>query len=340
MPSGAMTIRNIYLALRPPAVGSFVPEWAIAVFSSRESSTLLAQTIQALLRAAQRDSVIDIIVNGNDALAQEVSKFVGSLRANSAKYVLLRVWLVARGDKAHAWNQYLYGIWAGADLAFFVDGYARVYPQAMTRIAAAMAEDTYALAATGVPSRGRSAGRLSAQLRAERGIHGNLYALRGAVLNTLRHKGFMLPLGIYRTDPLLGAVVKFNLDPARYRWDPRRVRVVSEASWDHTPLSVWKSADWPVQLQRVFRQGQGRLENLAVRRHLHLEGNLPETLPETRTELVTRWMEGHPRELWHALRRHPLAACSLFGVRRHKDWSGVGIPPQLLTQSMLGSRSQ
>ena len=329
--------RTVYLDLKPRDPNAISPEWTVAIFASRESATVLAQSIQALLRAIETYAFVDIIVNGNERLAQEIAEFVGGLRLDLGKSLLLRVWEVAQGDKAHAWNQYLYGIWAGAELAFFVDGYVRVQRHAFTRIADAMRDDRHALAATGVPSQGRSAAKLRAQIIAENGIHGNLYSIRGMTLEALRREVFILPLGIYRTDALLGAAIKFNLDPVRYRWDPQRVRVVPDASWSHTPLSAMRPADWLAQLRRILRQGRGVFENLAIRRHLDIERRSLAMLPETAADLVNNWMESHPGEVWRAIVKRPLAAFSLRSVKRRIDWSKVGIAPRMLAELRSGT---
>ena len=308
------------------------------MFAYRESPEILAQSILALLKAVGPNTVIDVIVNGNELLAVEAARFVDSLKLDGHGCVVsLRIWHVAQGDKAHAWNQYLYGIWEGAEMAFFVDGYVRVHSTALARMSAAMARDNHALAATGVPSRGNSASSMKARMLAEHGIHGNLHVIRGVTLEKLREQKFILPLGIYRTDSLLGAAMKFNLDPVRYGWDSQRIHVVADASWDHTPLSVAKPSDWAAHFKRMMRQGQGVFENLAIRRHLGIESQPLGTLPETACELANVWMKNHQQEWFAALIKHPLAMLSLNRIRRPRDWSDAFIPPRLLVQNMKQS---
>ena len=329
-------LRKGYVDLKLEVQQPFVPDWSVAIFSSRESPDTLADSVRAVLAAIERNAFVDIIVNGNEPLAQDIAGFVGRLKPNPAGRLLLRVWYVAQGDKAHAWNQYLYGIWPGAGLAYFVDGYVRVHRHAFMRIATALAEDSHALAATGVPSQGHSSAKLRAEMQRSNGIHGNLYAVRAPVLEALRQRQFILPLGIYRTDPLLGAAIKFNLDPARHPWDRHRIRIVLDASWEHTPLSMTKPADLNTQLRRALRQGRGTFELLAIRQHLDMERNSLETLPETVTDLVSHWMAKQPGQFWRALARRPLSAFSLHGIKQKRDWSNATIPPRMLAVSGTG----
>ena len=333
--SGA-ALRKGYLDLKLEAQQPFVPEWSVAIFSSRESAGTLVKSVRAVLSAIERDAFVDIIVNGNEPLAQEIAGFVDGFKPDMAGRLLLRLWFIAEGDKAHAWNQYLYGIWPGARLTYFVDGYVRVHRHAFTRIATALAEDSHAMAATGVPTQGRTSAKLRADMQRSNGIHGNLYAVRAPVLDALRQRRFILPLGIYRTDSLLGAAIKFNFDPARHRWDRHRIRVVLEASWEHTPLSVTRLADLKAQLRRVLRQERGTLELLAIRQHLDMERNSLESLPETVTDLVNEWLQNQPGQLWRTLARRPLSVLSLRSIRQKRDWSKATIPPRMLAVSAIG----
>lgn len=328
-------MKEAYLALSARDTKPATSRWAVALFTSRESIEVLSRTILALVPAIQSSTCVDVVVNRNHTLALQASKLVQGIGVAEGE-TRLRVWRVITGDKAHAWNQYVYGIWPGAERTFFVDGYVRVHPQALRRLSEALDADEHALAATGIPHCGRSAETLARQMEAEHGIHGNLYLLRGQVLKFLRHQSFTLPLGIYRTDPLLGAVIKFSLDPTRYNWDPMRIHVVREASWDYRPLSSRNPGDWLIQFRRIFRQGRGVFENLAAQRHLDHEHRPLADLPETASELIGQWMTSHPREVWRAIVRRPIASLALHSGGNPKVWSDVHVPPELMAERSLG----
>ena len=63
-----------------------------------------------------------------------------------------RVWYLDVPDKGHTWNEYVRVLWAGGDVAFFIDGYAIVEEQALARIASALDANPEAWAASGTPS--------------------------------------------------------------------------------------------------------------------------------------------------------------------------------------------
>lgn len=281
---------------------------SVAVFSARETPEVLHGTVLAAVEASRGFAACcDVIVNGpsaalahglRDRLAQGGALLQG---------VTLRIFHLPVADKAHAWNTYVHALWPRSALAFFIDGYARVMPDALASIRHGMGDDPDILGGTGVPTHGRSAMRLREQMLRSGGIHGNLYALRGWVMAHFRATGFRLPLGLYRTDPTIGSAVKFRLDPARHEWNERRLFVDAGATW-----SVAAAAPSPIgaiagQFRRMLRQAQGMLENRAVRQHLAVERRKPEALPRTAHTLVMDWVEQHPGEARALFRRHPLA---------------------------------
>lgn len=309
-------------------------KWSVAIFSSREALGTLTSSVRAILGAASSAATtIDVIVNGNQILANKTGSYVEGLHPARKARTLIRVWYVSLSDKAHAWNQYVHSIWPVSDIAYFVDGYVEVMPNALALISDGLVASPDALAASGVPTMGRSSKMLRALMLREGGIHGNLYAVRGKVLARLRVAGFRLPLGIYRTDSLLGAVMCFGLDPAKNDWNTSRVLVHPHATWAFRPLNWQSTTDIRSHTQRVMRQAQGILENLAVREHLAIQRRAPQSLPRTSSELVGAWIDAFPMSAMRIFIAKPLCLLAARRLRRHRDWSQSTVPPLLITQA-------
>lgn len=296
--------------------------WSVAIFTSRENVAILSATINAALVACTcaEQVTVDVVVNGNRELAEQAVLLANECPATGAK-LRLRIWYVALGDKSHAWNEYVHHIWPESDLAFFVDGYTQVFPDALSLIAAAMKSAPQAMAGTGVPTMGLSARSAASRMRREPGIYGNLYAVRGDVMKILRSKGFHLLLGMYRTDSLLNASICFGLNPARFQWDSSRVVVEWRASWSFRPLRFWRLADIRSYIKRIMRQAQGVIITEAVKQHLAVERRPPEMLPKTVTELVQQWLASRSRGADFLLRFHPLYRIALRRLLEPRDWS-------------------
>jgi hypothetical protein len=306
------------------------PERCVAVFSSREPTGVLEKTVLAALDASgARSTIIDVLVNGNAGLARDLRARLdrGRLQRDDVR---IRVWFIALADKAHAFNEYVHRLWPGGAVGYFIDGYARPDAHAFDAIADALDADAFPLGATGVPTAGRSARSLRTSMVGGGGIHGNLYALRGAVVDEIRATGCRLPLGLYRTDAMVGAWLAFGLDPARNDWDLRRVKVVTDANWDFDPLSLWRLRDLAAHMRRWRRQRQGQIENRAVRHFLAVRRLHPRLLPATMTELVTAWLAADRDGARRFFLRHPLTRLMLDAMRTQRDWSAASIPPRLV----------
>lgn len=310
-------------------------DWAVAIFAARETAGTLASCLQAALQSCgSKRTVIDVLVNGNRALADQFSQYVDDFKLRrtgkqSAGNAVVRVWFIPFGHKAHAWNVYLHTIWPGGDVNYFIDGYVQVRPDAFMLLDERLTATTGALGATGIPTSGRSARKLAKQMLTEGGMHGNLHAIRGSALSNMKQTGFRLPLGLYRTDSLIGAVLMFRLDPAKNAWDAKRVVVHPQVTWHVAPASLWTPKDLSAQYKRKLRQAQGALENRAVREHLAIGKRDPVLLPRTANELVNRWLADHPEQAKKAFLSQPLTFYAARKLRRHRDWSIADLPPVL-----------
>ena len=244
----------------------------------------------------------------------------------------MRVWFVTMGDKAHAWNEYVERLWPISKVAFFIDGAAMPHTNAFDAITSGLESHSEAWGATGVPTCGISARSQREMLLTEGGIHGNLYAVRGVILNKLIDAGFKLPRGIYRTDPLLAAALCFSLDPSRNNWNIKRIHVESKATWDYDALRWWRVRDLHTHFKRIKRQKQGVLENAAIKHWLAVEKRLPSDLPHSAVEMVKNWIDNHPREAQELFSMHPGCREALKIMTAQRDWSAIATPPIFMGQ--------
>ena len=313
----------------------------VVIFASRETPEVLRQTISAASVASEHAlaadtvsvqcAVIDVLVNGNPTLAEAAAQHTKAICVNVTSALRLRVWHLALADKAHAWNQYVEAIWPGSGLAFFVDGYVRLWPATIARLAQRVGTSSMALAGSGVPTVGRSVAAETRAMLAEGGIHGNCFCITAATLQQMKRAGFRLPLGLYRGDAMIGAVLAYRLDPAQHAWDLKNaVLVEPKASWDMQGMRYWRLADWHALWRRRGRQAQGRLENLAMRDHLSIRRLPVRALPRTVAELVLDWAQRHPEEAAKACRSDRRVAQALGGFQTPRDWHAAELAPALV----------
>lgn len=308
---------------------------AIAITAARESVATLTDVVRATVVAAGPNSCIDVLVNGNRELATGLAAKLGDTALEGEPGTQLNIWYLAFGDKAQTLNVIFHTLRRNAHLFYFLDGYAQPRRDAFTILENALNDDSDALAATGVPSLGRSAKQQSLAMQRTGGLHGNLFALPQSTMNEIRERGFRLPMGLYRVDSLIGAVLNFKFDPARYPWKPARIVVAPEATWTFTPLSVWNLRDLQTHLKRVWRQNTGVLENMAIKDHLVRQCRGAEQLPATAPELVLNWWHGrHGPSLLQRL-RNPLWELAIRKFNKPRDWSDAPKPPLRIYSSHL-----
>lgn len=303
--------------------------WSVAVFTSREDLAAAVTTVDAVLAAVDvHETVVDVLVNGNDGLARELASQYQATDHPVSGLTTLRIWRLPLHDKAATWNAFIYTIAPEADVVFFVDGYAGVAPGRLTRLAHRLHESPAALAAAAVPSVGRSAALMRARMVVEPQIHGSLYALRGDTARALRLAAFRMPLGMYRVDSLLSSVVALNLAPASSPWSYDRIAMAEDATWSLRSDRLASRRGFRTHVKRFVRQALGVLEAQAFKEFLVVRQAPLASLPPTDLELVTDWMKRRPARAVATIVRHPLALLELARLSR-SDWTSRDAPPQL-----------
>lgn len=313
------------------------PVWSIGIFTARESIETLIACINAAILACQgKCFTIDVLVNGNRALAESAAQAAANIRLMRPPDAV-RVWYLALADKAHTWNEYVHQICPHSDTTFFIDGYAEVNPNALALLAEALDNSPDALAATGVPTDGRSAQVIRSSMIQNGGIHGNLFALSTYAMTQFQARKFRLPLGLYRTDPLIGAVMMYRFSPSKFCWNRCRIVVHPHASWVVKQDPVWSRTKLLGHMRRLLRQAQGELENRAAREHLSIRQLEPETMARTINGFVNEWTAAHPAQARHVFLTRPLTYFAARILKQEKNWFAATIPAQLLAVSNTAS---
>ncbi|MBV5298719.1 MAG: hypothetical protein JZU64_11480 [Rhodoferax sp.] len=307
--------------------------WSLAMFVARETPSVLMRSVAAVLAATRPRMTIEILTNGNTALAQTIAGgLIQGLQIPAA--VNLRLWHIPYGDKANAWNQFLHHIWQDQPLAFFVDGYARPRPDALRVLGDAVMGSHCANAGSGVPTIGFSATALRTHMLKNGGFHGNLCCVTGDSIARIKQRGIRLPVGLYRTDSLMETILAYDLDPAINEWDDARVVVHGAASWDTDKLVWWHRSSLLVYWSRQLRQAQGNLEKQAFKDFFDKRQLVPELLPANCREMIEDWMLRCPRLAQATLRGHPLRQRALQRLLQEPNPLPQSLLPTLIWSSV------
>lgn len=179
------------------------------------------------------------------------------------------------GDKCNAWNVFVHetvpSACPGRPIYFFMDGDARAIPGSFRAMAAVLEHEPQANAVGAPPASGRSMARDRAEFLVDRGLVANLYALRGSFVQRCRALGVRIPLKLEGDDGLIGALVRWDLDP-RQAWNPRLIAPCPQAGFVFQSFKASDPRHWPAYWKRMVRYGRRRYEFALLRDRLKVGG--------------------------------------------------------------------
>lgn len=269
--------------------GAAVPPIAIAVLAHNEERRIGA--CLASLADAPAGTAIHVVANGSSDRTADLARAAAAGRAG------FFVHDYPDGGKARSWNRFLFDeLTAFSPVHVFVDGDAVLAPGSIAALAAALAADPHANAASGVPLNGRNAAAYRQALVAGHGLFGDLYALTGNFLARMKAERLRLPVDLVGDDSLVGALAKTDLG-SEAQWDDRRIVPVESAGFYCEPGSL-RPASLRLQHRRLVRYSVRHFQNRIVS-HLMREAG-PEALPERMSDLYDEWLPRFAprRERW------------------------------------------
>lgn len=260
---------------RPP------PAAAVAIFAHNEARRIGA--CLASLPLERRDIAFHLLVNGSTDATAAIA------RAVAADHPGLRVHDFAQGGKARTWNRFVHTILADPlpPAVIFMDGDAEITPGAFDALITALRDEPRVNAVAALPRNGRRFAHYQATIRAEGGLFGDLYALRGAFLGRIRAAGLHLPLDLVGDDGLVAAWAATDLGPDA-QWDRARLGHADGAGFLCEPVDPLRPRGLRLQYRRMtsyaVRHFQGRIVSDIMRR----EG--PAGLPARLASLYADWL--------------------------------------------------
>jgi hypothetical protein len=258
-------------------------DFDIAVFAVNEAAAIAACIASIDRDCAGRSAHISVLLNGTTDNTIEL------LQSTRLAHASMTVYRFPIADKANAINYYLYELRHAAAVHFCIDAYARIGKGSFRAMAAAFATQPQVHIASALPVSGRSARVTAANIMKGGAVNGNLYAVRPDFIERLVAARYRLPLQIYRTDPLLGAMAAHDLDSINKPWDDTRLIGVAEASFAITPLSIFRLRDIRRQYNREIRQARGRMENEAIKAIAYTTGFA--ALPDNANDMIKEWLK-------------------------------------------------
>jgi glycosyltransferase involved in cell wall biosynthesis len=283
-----------------------VENWPVMVLAHNEERHIEA-CLDSLLRGeAGQPLEIYVMANGCTDRTEELVLRYAQTRPE------VRLVSIALGDKCNAWNVFIHETIArhcpGRSIYFFADGDARSVAGSLRSMNAALQADPYANAASAPPACGRNMAHDRKELIEQHGLVANLYALRGSFVERLIALHVRLPLNLEGDDGLLGALVKWDLDPKNNGFDNARIVPCPDAGFEFDSVSPFSPSGARGYWKRAVRYGRRRYEFQLLGAKFKREGlqALPvdiTTIYDGAKSLSLQWAGLYTLPNWAALRQ-------------------------------------
>ena len=232
--------------------------WPVMVLAHNEERHIEACLDSIFASDPDRAFDVYVMANGCTDRTEAIVQAYGSKRSD-VHLVSIRM-----GDKCNAWNVFVHETvpqqCPGRQHYFFMDGDATAAPGAFKALARGLDQTPYAHAAAGVPLVGRNAQRDRDAMVREHALVANLYALRTSFVDRLQELGVRVPLKLEGDDGMIGAFVKWNLDPVNNGTDDQRVVVCTDAGFRFVQFTPMRMGDWVTYWKRAVRYGRRNYE--------------------------------------------------------------------------------
>ncbi|MBB4642010.1 glycosyltransferase family 2 protein [Rhizorhapis suberifaciens] len=240
-----------------------------AIFAHNEEHRI--GTCLASLPLDQSLTEFHILVNGSTDRTASIAHQIAAERTN------VQVHELHPGGKSRTWNRFVFDIWNGShDVMIFMDGDAEIAPGSLEALAEALTRYPGANASSGMPMNGRKHLTYQEILRSERGLFGDLYAVRGDFLRRMRDKKIRLPDDLIGDDGLIAALAATDLQDEAH-WDRERVVPADGAGFYCEPVNVLNLRTWRMQYRRMINYSVRHFQNRIISSIMRGPG--PEALP-------------------------------------------------------------
>ncbi len=276
---------------------------SICIFAYNEER-LLPYSIGALdAAAAGAPYQAHILVNGCTDDTLLVAKSLASADPQITVHEL------PVGDKANAWNDYVFRIAPDASAHIFLDGDIIPSVNAIAALDKSLHDNPCAYGAAALPVTGRSQRNWATRLYVNRYLSGNLYGLSAEALSTFRQHNLRLPFGAKGEDGLITYIFLTNFLGGKDDTHHDRIVTSDGATFEFESLRLnWRDAK--TYHRRLLRYSERHFQKSILYGLLKKHGikAMPDNVSELYTPERVAQLRPRPHPIdfiydWSTLRR-------------------------------------
>ncbi len=253
-PSEQHTVRS---GGKQPEGANIPGAWPVMVKAHNEEKRIVANLDSIFEANPGRSFNVFVMANACSDATEEIVHEYGKTHEG------VNVVSIKLGCYCNAWNVFIHHIVPtyapDSEVYFFIDGDCRAFPGSFDVLSDALARNPNANAAGSAPMSGRTRDEDTKLMLQNRSFYANLYALKGRFVRELHSKEVRLPVKFEGDDGLIGALVKWDLDP-KTEWRHDRIVQCPEAGFLFDPVSPWDRHAWKPYFRRLVRYGRRRYE--------------------------------------------------------------------------------
>jgi len=198
------------------------------------------------------------------------------------------------GDKANAWNEYVFRIAPEASAHIFLDGDIIPSPNAIEALNILLRDNPDAYGAAALPVTGRSQRKWAARVYVNKYLSGNLYALNEKSLINFRRLNLHLPFGAKGEDGLITYILLTDFLGGEDDSHQNRIVIGEDATFEFESLRLnWR--DIKLYHRRLQRYSERHFQKKIL--YALLKENGLNIMPDTIYDIYTiaRIEKLHPR---------------------------------------------
>jgi len=220
-------------------------KFSIMVFAHNNEETIQSCLESIIKAGASKTEEIHVIINGSSDGTQNIVYSMSNNHPNIKPTVL------KLGDRANAWNYYIYNISNDDCHHIFIDGDITISPDSILVLKEAIINNPAPLAYSTLPKNGRLRKYWTKKIIEKHMMFGNYYCLPLKTIEHIKKIKFFLPNGFLCDDAFITWAILRDFQPRTYE-NGNLILPIKEIGFSYISFSLFKPSGLKSHIKRHF----------------------------------------------------------------------------------------